>query len=139
MELMLVGNPSGLLVLPANYSRVELTRALPTSAMITELGQSIAAEIGGKLRTYVDLPEVNDPWIHVEYIIDVDDREAIITAHLDIHASASVGYAGPWVPAKRIEGDWDISGAAIYEPGWVGVHRESNLRALLRNSTAGVA
>jgi hypothetical protein len=130
-----IGNRDGVL-LRNNHDYTYPELVSPDVAVLIEAGRSLAAEIGGTFIDYVDLPSPLGNQRHVEYVINLREYQAIVSAYVDSSAAATFGYAGPWTPAKHPIDGWRTRGAALLEPGWVAVHEPSDITALLRRVPA---
>ena len=127
----IIGNRDGVLLrMDHHYPYPDLGD--PDVHILLSAGRALAAELGGLFSDYVDLPSTIGNQRHVEYIIDLPNYQALISAYVDSEAAATFGYAGPWTPAKHPIDGWRTRGAALLEPGWVAVHEPSDITALLR-------
>jgi hypothetical protein len=126
-----IGNRDGVLLRrDHDYPYPELTN--PDASILIAAGRALATELGGDFVDYVDLPSPLGNQRHVEYVINLRDYQAIVSAYVDGGAAATFGYAGPWTPARHHIDGWRTRGAALLETGWVAVHEPSDITALLR-------
>lgn len=134
MDLLVSGGPSSLIVEPVDATPTAPPNTYPTPEVLSDLGDYLAATLGGELLFFIDLPDDGDANLaHVEYILRVGDQEAFIAAYLDATGAASIGYPGPWDPSNHpaVPG-WVTNGLALAEPGLVVTHPDADLRVLLR-------